>query len=97
MEEYALPDGRLPIRFTKRRAAYYERSDGKGEVRYTFSAIKYMREKRPNLPPDVKSEIARKRRDLLLKRDPEFYQRIGSEGGKRGKNANSKDSKNTQS
>lgn len=86
MDSYALPDGRTPIRFSKRRAAYYERADGKGEVRYTFTAIKYMQEKRPRMTPEQKAEVARKRRDLLLKRDPEFYHRIGSAGGKKRKN-----------
>ncbi len=86
METYALPDGRLPIRFSKRRAAYYLRSDGRGEVRYTFSEIKYMQRNRPKVPSRIRSMIAVKRRDTLLEKDPDFYRKIGSKGGKNKKN-----------
>ena len=83
--EFTLPDGRQPIRFGKGRTAVYAKLRGSGEVEYTFSMIKYMINNRPRLSAEKLSEIAKARANKLKEKDPEFYQRIGTAGGKKTK------------
>lgn len=82
MEEYTLPDGRQPIRFGKGRTAYYAKLRGAGEVVYTFSMIKYMINHRPRLSDEALSTIAKKRAADIKAKDPEFFSKIGTKGGK---------------
>ncbi|MGV9002362.1 MAG: hypothetical protein ACOH18_05420 [Candidatus Saccharimonadaceae bacterium] len=82
MEQYTLPDGRQPIRFGKGRTAYYAKLRGAGEVVYTFSMIKYMINNRPRLTDEALSTIAKKRANGIKLKDPDFFKRIGTTGGK---------------
>lgn len=82
MEQYTLPDGRKPLRFTKGRSAYYAKLRGAGEVRYTFSMIKYMKNKRPRLTDDELSTVAKERAATIKKTNPAFFATIGGRGGK---------------
>lgn len=82
MEQYQLPDGRIPIRFGKRRSAYYQRRRGDGEVRYTFSMIKDIRKRPAPKTHEELSQIARERAARLKEADPKHFEKIGSKGGK---------------
>ena len=86
MEQYTLPDGRVPLRFGKGRTAYYAKLRGAGEVCYTFSMIKYMINNRPRLSADKLSSIAKERAANIKKNDPDFFSKIGTKGGKVTKN-----------
>lgn len=86
MDEFQLPDGRLPIRFDDGRAAFYLKARGEGEVRYVFSMIKWMRNNRHRLPEEELRRRRKEQADKLLKKNPNFFKEIGSQGGKKGKN-----------
>lgn len=90
MEQYQLPDGRLPIRFDKGRAAFYAKTRGTGEVRYTFTMIKYIRNNRPLLSKEQRRAINKETANRLIASDPDFYRKLGRLGGKGRKNGSSK-------
>lgn len=92
MEQYTLPDGRKPIRFGKGRTAYYAKLRGTGEVVYTFSMIKYMKNVRPRRSKEELSKIAKERAANIKKNNSQFFATIGSKGGKLSKRKAKNDS-----
>lgn len=85
LEQYQLPDGRLPIRFDTGNAAFYPRYRGEGEVRYTFSRIRYRQGKGGVMTKEELSDLGKRRAAAILKKDPSFFKRNGSKGGKMSK------------
>lgn len=85
MENFELPDGRVPLRFDKGNAAFYMKARGEGEVRYLFSMIRHMQKNRPRLSDEERSRIAKERAQKIIQKDPNFFKRNGSIGGKNGR------------
>lgn len=86
MSDYQLPDGREPLRFDVGRAAFYaSKKTESGEVRYMFSMIKFLRNNRVLLTKEQISAINKRTADKLREKDPDFYKKIGSKGGKHGR------------
>ena len=83
MEHYTLPDGREPLRFDSGRAAFYPRAHGEGEVRYTFSMIKWFQQHRPVKSHEELQRIARERARRLMASDPEYYRNIANKRHKK--------------
>ena len=82
LEQFRLPDGRMPIRLQSPRSAWYKRLRGDGEVLYTLALVRYFH-KRPRLSKEELSEVARKRVELIKLRDPDHYKKAGRMGGKK--------------
>lgn len=94
LEQFRLPDGRMPIRLHSPRSAWYKRHRGEGEVLYTLALVRYFH-KRPRHSKEELSEIARKRVELIKSRDPDHYKKAGRQGGiNKGRNHDSKNAKN---
>lgn len=94
LEEFRLPDGRLPVRLHSPRSAWYKRLRGDGEVLYQLATVRYSH-KRPRRTKEELSEIARKRVELIKSRDPDHYKKAGRQGGiNKGKNYDSKNRQN---
>lgn len=79
---HRLPDGRLPLRYDKGRAAFYIKARGEGVTRYTFSMIKFLRTHRPRKPDAEISALRKAQADKFLKDNPDYFKQLGRKGGK---------------
>ena len=82
LEQFRLPDGRLPVRLNGPRSAWYKRRRGEGEVLYPLAMVRHFH-KRPRLSREELSEVARRRVEYIKSRDPDHYKKAGQRGGKK--------------
>ena len=81
LEQFRLPDGRLPVRLNGPRSAWYKRRRGEGEVLYPLATVRYFH-KRPRLTPEELREVALKRVEFIKSRKPDHYAVAGGKGGR---------------